>query len=275
QLPNRRLYGGKELQDETLAGNTLDWYDFEARMYDPLIGRFLTTDPMAENALAWTPYNAMWNNPVKFADPSGTWSFDHIEVKKNENNTYTIVGGEANSDKNIYVVNDEGKYESILGEMLTEYSFHHENGQAVIGAKINLNDYSGISFFNNEIQDIGLMEYMNNAKGGEPLDFKVKDMPEGASKEYQEQYKYRGMPFDGKIASARDIGNYAAGYVAGGHGISWESARFAFDALQTKQDKGVLSTLLFYPFNRIEEGQPTQRAQYKGYKFGEYIYYHQ
>ena len=151
----------------------------------------------------------------------------------------------------------------------------YENGQAVIGAKIDLNDYSGISFFNNEIKDIGLMEYMNNAKGGEPLDFKVKDMPKGASKEYQEQYKYRGMPFDGKIASARDIGNYAAGYVAGVHGISWESARFAFDALQTKQDKGLLPTILFYPFNRIEEGQPTQRAQYKGYKFGEYIYNHQ
>ncbi|KWW28223.1 MAG: cell well associated RhsD protein, partial [bacterium P201] len=71
QLPNRRLYGGKELQDETLAGNTLDWYDFEARMYDPLIGRFLTTDPLAEKYYGITPYGYCGNNPMKYIDPSG------------------------------------------------------------------------------------------------------------------------------------------------------------------------------------------------------------
>lgn len=45
------------------------------------------------------------------------------------------------------------------------------------------------------------------------------------------------MLFNGKVASARDIGNYAAGYVAGVHGLGWGTSRFAFDALQTKQEK--------------------------------------
>ena len=35
-------YGGKELDRE----NGLDWYDSQARMYDPLIGRAPTQDPM-------------------------------------------------------------------------------------------------------------------------------------------------------------------------------------------------------------------------------------
>lgn len=71
QLPNRRLFGGKELQDETLAGNTLDWYDFEARMYDPLIGRFLTTDFKEEDYFDISPYAYCLNNPINAFDPDG------------------------------------------------------------------------------------------------------------------------------------------------------------------------------------------------------------
>ncbi len=71
QHPNRRLFGSKELQDEILAGNTLDWYDFEARMYDPLIGRFMTTDPMAEKYYSITPYGYCGNNPMNAYDLHG------------------------------------------------------------------------------------------------------------------------------------------------------------------------------------------------------------
>ncbi len=87
QLPNRRLYGGKELQDETLAGNTLDWYDFEARMYDPLIGRFHTTDPMAEKYFSMTPYGYCGNNPIKYVDPTG----NDLEISiDNEKKTISV-----------------------------------------------------------------------------------------------------------------------------------------------------------------------------------------
>ena len=69
--PNHRLYGGKELQDETVAGHPLGWYDFEARMYDPLIGRFISTDPLAEKYYGLTPYGYCKNNPIVFIDPNG------------------------------------------------------------------------------------------------------------------------------------------------------------------------------------------------------------
>ena len=68
---NRRLYGGKELQDQTLAGIALNWYDFEARMYDPTIGRFLQTDPKAEKYFNVSPYTYCLNSPIMFIDPDG------------------------------------------------------------------------------------------------------------------------------------------------------------------------------------------------------------
>lgn len=69
--PNRHLFGGKELQDQTLAGITFGWYDFEARMYDPAIGRFMQTDPMAEKYYWISPYAYCANNPIRFIDPTG------------------------------------------------------------------------------------------------------------------------------------------------------------------------------------------------------------
>lgn len=68
---NKRLYGGKELQDQTLAGIALNWYDFEARMYDPTIGRFLQTDPKEEKYFNVSPYTYCLNNPILIMDPMG------------------------------------------------------------------------------------------------------------------------------------------------------------------------------------------------------------
>jgi RHS repeat-associated protein len=57
----------KELDDE----NNLDWYYFGARYYDPSIGRFLTTDPMADIYPSLSPYTYCANNPLLFIDPTG------------------------------------------------------------------------------------------------------------------------------------------------------------------------------------------------------------
>jgi RHS repeat-associated protein len=239
-----------------------------ARYYDSDVARFLSLDPLASQYPAWSDYNYVMGNPISLIDPDGK-APQHIDVTKNKDETYTVVGGEANSDKNIYVVGADGKRTGeVVGQMLTEYSFHREDGSAVTGTNINLNDKSGQNFFNNEIKNVGLFEYMNNAKGGEPLDFKTRDMPKGLTNEAKDQYVYRGMSFEGKVASARDIGNYSAGYVSGVHGFGWGSSRFAFDALQTKQEKGTWNTVLWYPFNRVREGQPTQQAQRAGHNVG-------
>ncbi len=63
---------------------------------------------------------------------------------------------------------------------------------------------------------------------------------------------------DGKkrIASARDIGNYAAGYIAGKNGISWLLARIAFDIYQGGKEPNV-----------------TKSAEILGHSAGIYQYY--
>lgn len=63
-------YNSMELQDEL----GLNWYDYEARNYDPQLGRWFNTDPMAEVSRRFSPYTYALDNPVYFVDPDGMWA---------------------------------------------------------------------------------------------------------------------------------------------------------------------------------------------------------
>ncbi len=64
---NKYLYNGKELLDD----QNLGLYDYGARYYDPVIGRWTSPDPMASERSWVSPYNYVQNNPMLRVDPDG------------------------------------------------------------------------------------------------------------------------------------------------------------------------------------------------------------
>ncbi|MFC1595387.1 RHS repeat-associated core domain-containing protein [Gemmatimonadota bacterium] len=61
---SRFMFQGKEFDDEL----NLNLYYFEARFYNPEIGRFASPDPVRQG---WSYYSFSGNNPIRFIDPTG------------------------------------------------------------------------------------------------------------------------------------------------------------------------------------------------------------
>lgn len=70
-------YNGKEY--DTKKG--LNWYDYGAKHYDPVLGRFMTNDRFAEKYHSMSPYQYGANNPANNIDVNG----DTIVGKPNAN----------------------------------------------------------------------------------------------------------------------------------------------------------------------------------------------
>jgi RHS repeat-associated protein len=73
-------FSSKELE----TALNLGWYDFHTRPYAPVIGKFLTPDPHAENYYSMSPYAYTGNNPVNNIDPTGMDWYSWLEKYREE-----------------------------------------------------------------------------------------------------------------------------------------------------------------------------------------------
>ena len=239
----RYKFTGKERDEET-------GYDyFGARYYMPLLYHWTKVDPLVDDYLHISPYAYCNWNPVKFVDPTGEW----VAVTSNDDSgtSYKIVGGTVDvGDCNVYVVGNDydmdrdGKPQgaTVLGQTVTPYSFSSYNKETkkdefAIGSIINMYDKSGDSFIarfqNDEVPLTGyiLPPILSNESGWPSggCDFKYGDD------------QNRGMPLTilgGKIGTARDIGNFAAGFLAASKGFTGKTTRKVFDVFQNLTTPG-------------------------------------
>ena len=84
----RYKYNGKELE-RLLA---LDWCDYGARWYDPVLARWHAVDPLANEAPGTSPYVYCNNNAVNAVDPDGRMIVLVYYTNSNQLKSLTIEG---------------------------------------------------------------------------------------------------------------------------------------------------------------------------------------
>ena len=100
----RYKYVHKERDSET------GLYYYGARYYAAWLCRFTACDPLESKMPEWSPYNYTLDNPLKYIDPTGMAPTPpSTDVKKNEDGTYTVVNAYDDDDKNVYIVDSDGK----------------------------------------------------------------------------------------------------------------------------------------------------------------------
>ena len=114
-------FNGMESDNEVKGdGNT---YDYGARVYDPRIGRWMSTDPLRGAYPGLSPYNFAGNTPISAKDPDGRWIIfvnGYIHGTRSDPNS-RISSGKAYWTK-------LGKDEKLLRNSDGSYATHDNNG---------------------------------------------------------------------------------------------------------------------------------------------------
>jgi|GEM_PF-6004503 len=75
-VKNDYLYNSKELNTDL----GLNWSDYGARFYDPVVGRFTGVDPISDQFAHLSTYNYAGNSPIANIDPDGRFPWIAIPI---------------------------------------------------------------------------------------------------------------------------------------------------------------------------------------------------
>jgi RHS repeat-associated protein len=146
-VAQRYAYNGKELVEG------IGLYDYGARWYDPVVGRWTSVDPLAGMYSAWSPYNYVLGNPILHTDPDGR----SVDGEYYNSNGALIFDDGVDDDK-VYLttqaaVDDASSFE--LNESTTGHIIRGSNDTYDLGAK---NDFGLI-----QLTGMGNPNILNNS----------------------------------------------------------------------------------------------------------------
>ena len=146
-------YNGKEL--DRMHG--LDWYDYGARHYDAVLGRWMCVDPLAEKYDNVGSYIYCKNNPIAFMDMNGK---DGVAVIDYENHSIII------NQKFYYIVNDDLLRRKAVfkgaGGWKSDFEINSDSGWGRMeGFKVSYNQSEWNVKFNQEFIGCSSMDEIN------------------------------------------------------------------------------------------------------------------